>query len=347
MRNFIPDYNNMVKAALNQIPNRVPFYEHQIANNIISEVMGTELKDLETYTDDNLDKYFSIYCAFFKELGYDTVSFERILSGIMPGNGALYGHAEGCIKTRDDFEKYPWADLKEIYFNKNTRYFDALARNMPDGMKAIGGIGNGIFECVQDITGYMNLCYIKVDDIKLYEDLFSKVGDILYEIWEEFLKNYSNTFCIMRMGDDLGFKTNTLLPPDDIINFIIPKYKNVINLIHSYSKPFLLHSCGNIFGVMDELIAAGIDAKHSNEDEIAPMDVWYEKYGKQIANFGGIDADILCRYSKEEIITYVTDIYIQAKGMPGIALGSGNSIPDYVPVENYLTMIETLAKLRA
>jgi uroporphyrinogen decarboxylase len=192
----------------------------------------------------------------------------------------------------------------------------------------------------------MNLCYIKVDDLELYIDLFSRVGDVLYEIWEEFLKRYSDTFCVMRMGDDLGFKTNTLLPPEDIFNYIIPKYKRVIDLIHSYDKPFLLHSCGNIFNIMDKLIEAGIDAKHSNEDEIAPMKVWYAKYGGKIGNFGGIDADILCRFTKDEITEYVTDIFETAKDLKGIALGSGNSIPDYMPVENYLTMIETLSKLR-
>lgn len=346
METFKPDFNNMIKAALNKKPDRIPFYEHQIANEIISKVMNHELKPLESYADSELDEYFSIYCAFFKKLGYDIVSFERILSGIMPGNGALYGHESGCIKTMDDFIKYPWDDLKNIYFAKNSRYFDALSRNMPEGMKAVGGIGNGIFECVQDIVGYMNLCYIKIDDIELYKSLFNRVGDVLYEIWSVFLNQYSDLFCVMRMGDDLGYKTNTLLPPEDIINLIIPKYKNIISLVHLNKKPFLLHSCGNIFSIMDNLIEAGIDAKHSNEDEIAPMNVWYEKYGNKIANFGGIDADILCRYKKQEIVSYVTDIYNIAKNQPGIALGSGNSIPDYVPVENYFTMLETLSELR-
>lgn len=346
MKNFEPDFNNMIKAALNEKPDRIPFYEHQIANEIISEVMNTELKSLEVYADNELDEYFYIYCSFFKKLGYDTVSFERILSGIMPGNGALYGHEAGCIKSMDDYLNYPWTSLKDLYFEKNSRYFDALGRNMPKGMKAVGGIGNGIFECVQDIVGYMNLCYIKIDDIELYESLFSRIGDVLYEIWEEFLKKYSDIFCVMRMGDDLGFKTNTLLPPEDIISFIIPKYKKIISLIHAYNKPFLLHSCGNIFSIMDNLIDAGIDAKHSNEDEIAPINVWYENYGNKIALFGGIDADILCRYKKEEIVAYTTDVYNLAKNQKGVALGSGNSIPDYMPVENYLTMIETLSKIR-
>ena len=32
---------------------------------------------------------------------------------------------------------------------------------MPEGMKAIGGVGYGIFECVQDLVGYEDLCYMR------------------------------------------------------------------------------------------------------------------------------------------------------------------------------------------
>jgi uroporphyrinogen decarboxylase len=215
-----------------------------------------------------------------------------------------------------------------------------------NNMKAIGGVGNGIFECVQDITGYINLCYIKVDDPILYRSLFEKMGEALFEIWDEFLKRYSDIYCVVRMGDDLGFKTNTLLPAEDIIDFILPGYRKIINLSHSYEKPFLLHSCGNIFSIMDHLIEAGIDAKHSNEDEIAPMSTWYDMYGDRLGNFGGIDSGILCDLDKNEIKEYTTRIFNEADRHGGVALGSGNSIPDYIPVGNYLTMVETLNGLR-
>ncbi|MBN2558787.1 MAG: hypothetical protein JXB33_08550 [Clostridia bacterium] len=347
MKNFSPDYNNIVSAAQNRKPKRIPVYEHQISEKIISSVMNKKLDPIDTVPDSGIDEYFRIYCDFFLKMQYDTVSFERILSGILPGNGALYGHEDGCIKTYEDFVNYPWDEIKNKYFESNDRYFKALDRNLPRGMKAIGGVGNGIFECVQDIVGYINLCYIKIDDENLYRSLFLKMGDLLLDVWDEFLKRYSNIFCVMRMGDDLGFKTNTLLPPEDIIDNIIPKYKDLAALVHSFGKPFLLHSCGNIFSIMDNLIDAGFDAKHSNEDEIAPMSVWYEKYGDKIGNFGGIDADILCRFKTSEINDYVSEIYAISQNYKGVALGSGNSIPDYVPVENYIEMVQTIINLRS
>ena len=128
---------------------------------------------------------------------------------------------------------------------------------------------------------------------------------------------------------------------------ILPQYKKVVSLVHRAGKPFLLHSCGNIFEIMEPLISeVGIDAKHSNEDQIAPFPVWVEKYGSRIGNFGGIDTDAVCRLSEEEIREYVSDIFRRCRGHGGFAFGTGNSIPDYVPVDKYISMIQAARTCR-
>ena len=75
-----------------------------------------------------------------------------------------------------------------------------------------------------------------------------------------------------RMGEELGHRTSTMLEPTTIINHILPQTKRIIDLVHHAEKKFLLHSCGNIFEIMPDIITLGIDAKHSNEDQIAPFD---------------------------------------------------------------------------
>ena len=123
------------------------------------------------------------------------------------------------------------------------------------------------------------------------------------------------------------------------VGHIIPIYRRIIDRVHHDQKPFLLHSCGAIFAVMDDLINdARIDAKHSNEDSIAHFTEWVDQYGDRIGNFGGIDTDVICQQSPDDIHAYVTDCLNKVKGKGGVAFGSGNSIPDYTPVEGYLAM---------
>ena len=111
------------------------------------------------------------------------------------------------------------------------------------------------------------------------------------------MDHHADEFVICRFGDDLGFKTSTLTSPHNIRTFILPQYKRIIDLIKGHGKPFLWHSCGKIFSIMDDVIALGINAKHSNEDVIAPYEEWITRYGDRIGLLGGIDVDLCARMS--------------------------------------------------
>ncbi len=345
---FEPDYNHIVMVANNQWVERIPIYEHLIGPKVIYDITNNKPYDL-CFSKNMADSVegFRQYWDFWKQMGYDTASMEFGVCGALVGGGALGNHMEGCIKDRADFERYPWDEIPQRYFDMYIPYIRNLAKTCPVGMKAIGGVGNGIFESVQDIIGYMNLCYIKGDDEALFGDIFQAMGEVQYKIWNRFMDEYSDVFCLLRFGDDLGFNSSTLISPDDIRNHILPQYRRITDKVHSKGKPFLLHSCGNLFEVFDDIIQiANIDAKHSNEDSIAPFTVWVEKFGDKIGNFGGIDVDLLCRYPYDTIRDSIVDCLDRVKGHGGIAFSSGNSIPDYVPTEGYLAMIDTVRAWR-
>ena len=82
------------------------------------------------------------------------------------------------------------------------------------------------------------------------------------------MQRYGNIFAACRMGDDLGFRSSLLTNPGTVRGHIFPQYTRIIDLIHSFGKPFIWHSCGCIFEVMEDAIALGIEAKHSNEARI-------------------------------------------------------------------------------
>jgi uroporphyrinogen decarboxylase len=292
-------------------------------------------------------EYFKQYCRFFQEMGYDTVSFEVCITEVLPDSGAIMGGKPGPIQTRNDFKKYPWNELADRYWKVAEPQFQLLAACMPPGMKALGGVGNGAFEISEDLVGFEYLAYMQADDPDLYRDLYNRIGVLMLEIWTTFLERHIDTFAVCRFGDDLGFKTSTLTSPKNIRNHVLPQYKRVIEKIKGKGKPFLLHSCGNIFSIMEDILDVGIDAKHSNEDVIAPFDVWIERYGDRIGLLGGIDVDLLCISKPEDVFASVVEQGTRYRSTAkGFALGSGNSIPDYVPVDGYLAMIEASRHIR-
>ncbi len=344
---FQPNVQHMLDVLANRRPARLPIYEHIISPKIMEQVLDVRFAELEGGDRHDLKEFFRHYCRFWPGMGYDTVSYEVCITEVLPGHGAIMG-GKGPIQSRADFERYPWAELPARYWAYAAPKLDAFARQLPRGVLGLGGVGNGVFEISEDLVGFESLAFLAADDPDTFAALYRRIGDLMTAIWSEFLPRYGDVFAICRFGDDLGFKTSTLVSPRTIRQHILPQYRRVIRTIKTAGKPFLWHSCGCIFSVMDDVIALGIDAKHSNEDCIAPFDTWIARYGDRIGLLGGIDVDLLCQKPPEEITECVYEQGHRFRAAArGYALGSGNSIPEYVPIDGYLAMIEGARQIRA
>jgi len=345
-KSFEPDYNNILAVLYNKKPERIPLYEHHIDAPFISKIRGKEIV-LDGNKACDYEEYYKQITSFWKDLTYDAFDFEAAICDIFPDHGAIMGGRPGPIQNRDDFEKYPFDDIPRIFWETYTPHLEAIRKVMPSGMKAFGGCGYGIFESSQDLVGYEYLCVMQYTDPELFRDIFLKIGDLYEELWTEMLLRYGDLFVFCRMGDDLGFKTSTLLEPDTIRTHILPQYKRVIDIVHKAGKKFLLHSCGNIFSLMDDIIALGIDAKHSNEDEIAPFEKWIELYADRIGLFGGIDVNIICLNTYDDIFKIVLEKGKKYRNTAfGYGIGSGNSIAGYVPEDGFQAMIDAVNEIR-
>ena len=73
---FIPDYMNVVNAAFNRKSARIPLYEHVVSHQIMETMQGKKFADL--YRGDYSDKkeFFRNFIEFYRDCGYDTVSYE-------------------------------------------------------------------------------------------------------------------------------------------------------------------------------------------------------------------------------------------------------------------------------
>jgi len=340
MRTPEPNYRFFLDAMANKKPARMPIYEHHIDAGFMEKVLDRPMTALLDGTTAEKKEFFRRYVDFWRDCGYDIVTFERGIPLACPGSGALREHSDPVLRTPEDVDAYPWDKIEDLYFRQNAQYFELFAEEVlkRDNIRAVGGPGYGIFETVQDLVSYMSLCYLIYDEPEMISTVFSRVTDLYVRIWSRFLRDYAAPYCVCRMGDDLGFKSQTLLPHDVIRREIIPGYKKIVDLVHDSGRPFILHSCGKIFDVMEDILATGIDAKHSNEDDIAPFHRWVELYGDRVCNLGGIDMNILCLETPEEIGRRVRATIEENIGFGGFGLGCGNSIPDYIPPEGFFAM---------
>jgi uroporphyrinogen decarboxylase len=333
-----PDFEQFRNVLLRiRRPDHLPFYEHVASPGFIARRTHTAF-DTMGYDDPD---YWKIYVDFWLGMGYDGIPMEiplkcPVAHSDWQGGTTQASEAHAVIRNRHDFERYPWPDLSSPI---DFRHFETVASLIPDGVKIVGGVCGGPYEWVSQMMGVMGLSYALFDDPSLVGDMFLRIGSLHASAAAQLVT--MDGMGALRQGDDLGYKTSTFLKPDLLRRFVFPIYKRLAESAHLQNMPFILHSCGNLDAVYDDLIDfCRIDAKHSFEDTILPVEDFKAKYGAKVTALGGLDVDTICRSDEKTLRAYARKKISRCFGDGFWALGTGNSLTDYMPVENYLVVLE-------
>jgi len=335
-----------------RIPAAVPLYEHFADDEIIGSIMGYDLSTIDRGTFDGQLELWARRAEFYRQMGYAYLPVEyaprfKPRPDLVAQDTALYSRGQrgwvdehvGVIQGMADLENPDYWPEPDSAFDY--RLFEALAGRLPPGMKIIGGASGGPFEHASFLVGLERLGVLMYDDPAFCERLFERIGRTIVGIAGRLVK--LDALGIYRFGDDLGYKTGTLLSTRQLRQYVFPWQKKVVEVVHAAGKPFLLHSCGNLERVMDDLIDdVGIDAKHSFEDVIMPVAEAKQRWGGRIALLGGVDVDYLCRRTPAEVMERTKRILEACAPGGGYAAGTGNTVANYIPVENYLAMLRAV-----
>jgi len=267
----------------------------------------------------------------FRQAVSDTAALRR------PEGRCFQDEHHGPIQSWADFDAYPWPDPAAPDVTHELEWYQTQT---PDDMCLIaqGGFGH-LCEHLTWLMGTESFCYALYDQ----RDLVQAIADRLIEQDLMAMKRILefDRVKITWASDDMGYKTGVLVAPDDLRAFVLAGHRKLAALSHAAGRPYLLHSCGNLAEVMDDLTdAVQIDGKHSFEDTIEDVREVKQTYGKKIALLGGLDVDFLCRADEQTIRQRVRDTLDVCQPGGGYCLGTGNTVANYIPVDNYLAMLD-------
>jgi uroporphyrinogen decarboxylase len=346
-----PDCERFVRVLMGQEQSaRPPLVEYiidpAVMKPILTGMMGRQwvdpAGDRESYA-----AYLDNFIAFWHAMGYDFVRLEialpftshgTVTDDTAPGVEGKRGWRDskhGAITTWEDFETYPWPSLEKMDFFP----LEYVTSHLPEGMGFITCHGGGIYEHLSAIMSYEGLSFALVDQPDLVAAVCSRVGELMEGYYRHILE--LDNLSVVFPGDDMGFRHATLISPRELEARTLPWHKRFCAMTHEKGLPYFLHSCGCLEEIMPFLIdEVGIDGKHSFEDAIIPVAEMQRRYGDRIAILGGVDVDVLTRATPEDLRRYVRGILDECAPRGRYAIGAGNSVPSYIQVENYLTMID-------
>jgi len=348
-----PDIKHFVEVIRGARPaKKIPFVELIIDGKVVKYICETGLGREWVLPGDREStlQYIDTTIQAWYRLGYDYVRLTPCAGAQIPfsskyrpaqdtASGGVRNWTEegtGMIASWEDFETYPWPSVDKLDY----WMFEEAARMLPEGMGILVCPSSGFFEIpLNHLLGYENLAYLSYDNPELVSAVFQRVGEILYG-WYEGIIGLDKMVGFFQ-GDDMGFKTATMVAPEFLRQHVFPWHKKLAALAHRHGLIYILHACGNMEPIMEDLINdVKIDAKHSFEDEIMPVAEFSEKYAGRVTPLGGIDVDKLSRFSEPDLREYVSTVIDRCVANGGYALGSGNSIANYVPLDSYFIMLD-------
>jgi len=344
-----PDYTRLEKALRRQgDPTHVPFLELFADQEFIAAALGEPILryDVSGAEHDVMAAQVDQKIRFWYDLGYDAFWLEPAVAMSWPdqeaddtadktrGQRNWMDEKVGLITSWEDFERYPWPRPEDIdYFP-----LEYAAKHLPEGMAILPGI-MGVLEPVTWLMGYESLAMAIYDQPDLVQAMFDKIAEIVVPTARNLVQ--MDRVVALWVGDDMGFKTGTMVAPRHLRQYVLPVHKQIAQVAHTQGMPYVLHSCGNLEAIMDDLINdVGIDAKHSYEDTIMPIEQVSAKYSDRIGVVGGIDMDLLTRATEEQIRERTRHVLETGAATGAYVLGSGNSIANYIPVRNFLAMVD-------
>lgn len=333
-----PDIENFLNTLRNKKSTSIPIAELGVHPLIKQKVIGKEIRELR---DD---------VEFWYKAGYDYIKiqpkadFNPAKIGLSENisyndDGTVFrkwaSEGQGVVTSLEDFEKY-------VFPNENDFDYDAFEKvkmYLPDGMGVVGQYGD-IFTMTWEMMGFETFSLALFENPELIELLNYRLGNLVVSMFENMAQ--SESVRALWYSDDIAYTNGLLVSPDVLDKYFFPWLKKIGEIAANAGKPLIYHSDGLLYDVMDRIIECGINALHPIEPKAMDISEVKLRYGNKLCLIGNIDIDLLARGTIEDVKKNVINNLNTIGVNGGYCVGSGNSIPEYVKVETYLSMIQTV-----
>ncbi|MFX1297751.1 MAG: uroporphyrinogen decarboxylase family protein [Promethearchaeota archaeon] len=217
------------------------------------------------------------------------------------GNPSPY-YVRGYCNTEEKWDA--WLTEKAHLFKKRLKFtakvHERFVKEFGKKIFIMGFSAPGIFENCWQPIGFVEFIKYMYEKPRFIEKVIEFHVEYFMKQLEAVSKACSD---VIVMSDDLGHKTGPLMNPARIEQYFGPAYQEVTKFIHKQNKKLILHSCGNLYKLLDKFVKWGFDGLLTLEPT-ASMNLGKVRkiVGHNLVLVGNIDVSyLLVRGTRKEI----------------------------------------------
>jgi len=207
-----------------------------------------------------------------------------------------------------------------------------------------------VFAAGQILRGFENFMVDLAADKPLAHYLMGRLLECYSERVRRYLEAVGPWVDIIQVNDDLGAQDGLQISPALYREMIKPYHGRLWGMIKGLSGlPLLLHSCGSIHDLLEDLIEIGVDAINPVQVSAAKMDgaLLKREFGEDLTFWGGgcDTQSVLSQGTPEQVREEVWRRCDQFAPGGGFVFCQVHNIQPDVPPENVMAMYEALDEI--
>lgn len=330
---YKPDFENLKNVLLCRDKKYVPLIELHIDEGFKEKYLSKKLCRIEDEVKFSLE-----HCHDFILAAKGILKPAKTIGSQTQKDGATWADEDdGLIKNKKDFENYNWMNpSKEDY-----SVFKDAKKILPEGMKIIA-TGGKIFTATWMLMGFNNFCISTIEKYDFVKKIFFKVGQIQFEIFKKIIE--FDTVGAFAAIDDIAYTEGLMISAEILRENLFPWYKKMGEICNKKNIPFIYHSDGKIWEIIEDLLDCGFNAIHPIEPKAMSIEEVNDKYKGRLCLLGNIEMDTLIRGSEEDVKKLVLKNLKNIAPSGFYACGASNTITTPMPIANVKAMVDTVRK---
>jgi uroporphyrinogen-III decarboxylase len=348
-----PDKNRLIAAMRGEPTDRVPNFEVLIEDQHVERLLGRPAGNTLGVGGDPAKGSEAAqgvrfmdpqdYLELCRILGQDAIVLENLWTPIKQRrpDGSVVAWNDRSLKTRADLERIVWPDEDDLREKiGSVRQYVAAARGTGVGVMFLCGC---IFQTLYEFVIGMDDCMVMtVDDPDLLDELMACSADYFAELVR---RAVAEGVDIVFLADDFAYNKGLFIEPQRFARLWRPHFDRLVAPAREACKPILFHSDGKLDDAVEMLLDMGVDALHPMDPSGIDYREYKRRYGRRVTLCGNIDIAWPLVHGTPEDVERDVQEHIDALKPGGRWIaGSSHSIVNYIPHDNFVSMINSIHK---